>query len=232
MCVMKIFLAIGSLLIAVFVACTASRPAGSQLLVNGNATVVQSPTQTTDASAQDKPTCQLTLAGAPDIKGLRLGMTPEQVLALFPGSSEDAEIRASLAAPPSKFGTSSFVVRPEKYASKDKFAGVNQITFTLLDGRVSTFTVGYNGPEYPHVDKFVAKFIEGTNLPAADQWEAYVGMDNQLKTLKCTEFEIRVFAGGAGGNLNYALMRDLEADKKLKDRRAKAKAQATPTPGE
>ena len=55
-------------------------------------------------------------------------------------------------------------------------------------------------------------------------------MDNQLKILKCSEIEIRVFAGGPGGNLNYVLMRDLEADKKLKDRRAKARAKATPTP--
>jgi hypothetical protein len=157
-------------------------------------------------------------------------MTPEQVLALFPGSNEDAEIRARLSQPPSQFGVSGFVVRPDKYESKDKFAGIGQITFTLLDGRVSSFSVGYNGPEYAHVDKFVAKFVEGTNLPPADQWEAYVGMDTQLKTLKCTDFETRVFAGGAGGNLNYVLMRDLEADKRLKERRDKARAAATPTP--
>jgi hypothetical protein len=159
-------------------------------------------------------------------------MTPEQVLALFPGSNEDAEIRSSLAKPPSQFGMSSFSLRPDKYASRDKFAGINYITFTLLDGRVSNFTVGYNGPEYSHVDTFVAKFVEGTTLPAPDQWEAYVGMDNSLKMLKCTEVEIRVFAGGPGGNLNYALMRDLVADKKLKDRRDKARAKAAPTPGQ
>jgi len=227
---MKPFFAIGSLLIAVSVACSACKSAGSQSLANSNPAVVQSPSQTNNADGQDKPTCQLTLAGAPDIKGIRLGMTPEQVLALFPGSNEDADLRSRLSQPPSPFGVSGFVVRPDKYQSKDKFAEVTQITFTLLDGRVSTFSVGYNGPEYSHVDKFVAKFVEGTNLPAVDQWEAYVGMDNQLKSLKCSEVEIRVFAGGQGGNLNYVLMRDLEADKKLKDRRAKARAKATPTP--
>ena len=155
-------------------------------------------------------------------------MTPKEVLALFPGSEEDAEVRASLARPPSQFGVSGFLIRPDRYKSKDTFAGINQITFTLLDGRVSCFSVGYNGPEYSHVDKFVAKFVEGTNLPAADDWEAYVGMDTQLKMLKCTDFEIRVFAGGPGGNLNYVLMKDLEAEKKLKDRRDKARAKPTP----
>jgi hypothetical protein len=155
-------------------------------------------------------------------------MTAEEVLAQFPGSKDDAEVRASLARPPSQFGVSSFLIRPTKYESKDRFEGINQITFSLLDGRVSNFTVGYNGPEYSHVDKFVAKFVEGTNLPAVDQWEAYVGMDNNLKILKCVDFEIRVFTGGQGGNLNYVLMKDLESEKKLKERRDKAKAKATP----
>jgi hypothetical protein len=228
---MKIFLAIFFFLITISDACTASRSAGSPSLANSNPAVVQSPVQSSNASAQEKPTCQLTLAGAPDMKGLRLGMTADEVLALFPGSKDDAEVRTSLSRPPSQFGVSSFLIRPEKYESKDKFAGVNQITFTLLDGRVSNFSVGYNGPEYSHVDKFVTKFIEGTNLPAVDQWEAYVGMDNSLKILKCTDFEVRVFAGGQGGNLNYALMKDLAAEKKLKERRDKARAKATP-PGQ
>lgn len=235
-------LAIVSLVIGVSVACSEYKPAGSQSLASNNSIVGQSPDQTSNASGQasnasgqasntsvhDKPDCQLTLAQAPVINGLKLGTTVEEVLALFPGIKEDAEVRSSLSRLPSQFGVSGFVVRPARYESKEKFAGINQITFTLLDGRVSNFTVGYNGPEYSHVDKFVAKFTEGTNLPAADQWEAYAGMDTQLKTLKCTDFEIRVFAGGQGGNLNYVLMRDLVADEKLKERRKKAREKAAP----
>lgn len=217
------------LLMGISSACSASKSAGSQSAQNNNSQA-QLPAQT-NATVQEKPTCQLTSVGAPDIKGLKPGMTPDEVLALFPGSKDDAEVRASLARPPSQFGVSSFLIKPDKYESpKEKFAGVSQITFTLLDGGVSSFSIGYNGPEYSHVDKFVAKFIEGTNLPAPDQWEAYVGMDNQLKILKCTDFEIRVFAGGEGGKLNYVLMKDLEAEKKLKERRDKARAQATPKP--
>ncbi len=162
------------------------------------------------------------------MKGLRLGMTPEQVLALFPGSEEDAEVRSSLSRPRTEFGESEFLIRPAKYESGEKFAGLKQIVIDLLDGRASRFHIEYNGPEYSHVDKFVAKFIEGTNLPAVDQWEAYVGMDSQLKTLKCKDFEIKVFTGGQGGNLNYVDIRDLEADKKLEDRRKKAEEKATP----
>ena len=228
---MKIFLAIIFFSITVSVACTASRSAGSPSLANRNRAVVQTPAQTSNASAQEKPTCQLTLAGAPDIKGLRLGMTTEEVLTLFPGSKEDTDVRPFLSRPPSQFGESELLIRPAKYESKEKFAGIKQITFTLLDGRVSDFTVGYDGPEYSHVDKFVAKFIEGTSLPTTDQWEAYVGMDNSLKILRCTDFETNVFIGGPGGNLNYVMMKDLEAEKKLKKRMDEAEKKAKP-PGQ
>ncbi len=155
-------------------------------------------------------------------------MTTEEVLALFPGSKDDPELRPSLSKPPSQFGTSGFLIKPSQYETREKFVDIKQITFTFLDGRVSKMYVGYNGPEWPHVDKFVARIVEGTTLPGPDRWEAYVGMDNQLKTLTCIGFEIRVFAGGPGGNINYVQMQDLEADKKLKERRAKAKATATP----
>lgn len=221
---MKSFLVIASLLIAISLACSGSKSAGSQPLPI-NSAPAQPSAQTT--TTQEKTPCTLTLAGAPTINGLRLGMTSDEVLVLFPGSKDDAEIRSSLSRPPTQFGTAGFVVRPDRFESKEKFAGINQITFTLLDGRVSSFTVGYNGPEYSHVDKFVEKFVEGRNLPA-DAWEPYVGMDNQLKILKCSEIEIRVFAGGPGGNLNYVLVKDLVADKKLKDRRAKAREKSTP----
>ena len=99
-----------------------------------------------------------------------------------------------------------------------------------MDGRVYEFTVGYSGPEYSHVDKYVTKCVESTGLPPTDQWGAYVGMDNQMKTLTCAEFEVRAFAGGQGGSLNYVVVKDLVADQKLKDRRAKARAAASPTP--
>src|ERR1051325_3188530 len=201
---------------------------------NGNvkANVNSNQVANSNASAEQTPNsnCQLSMAGAPNIKGLKLGMTPDEVLLLFPSSKDDEEVRKHLSQPPSPFGVSDFIIRPEKFGSKDKFKDVTQITFNCLDGRVSAFTVGFNGPEYAHVDQFVTKFIEGTNLPPVDQWQAYVGMDNQLKMLSCKDFEVRVFVGGEGGKLNYVFVKHLEADKKLRDRRAKARARVTPSP--
>ena len=122
------------------------------------------------------------------------------------------------------------MITPSKYDSREEFAGIGGIVFTLFDGRISNLRLNYNGPAYSHVDKFVAKSVEGTSLPPADQWEAYVGLDTQLKILKCADFEINVFAGGPGGNLNYVDIKDLEAAKEFKARRDKAKQTATPTP--
>ena len=182
--------------------------------------------QTNVAPPPKKTVYPLTLAQSPTINGLRLGMTPEQVLALFPGSKTDKDVQRDLNSPPSRFGVSSFMIKPAKYSTKTKFDRVTQIIFTLFDGRVSTIYVGYDSPVWEHVDEFVTDFSKGRNLPAADEWEAYVGMDTQLKTLNCKEFEVSLFAGGKNVQINYAQVRDLLALQKYKERRAKAKAEA------
>jgi hypothetical protein len=157
-------------------------------------------------------------------------MIPDEVLALFPGSKQDPEVTAKIPAAPGRFGFSSFSITPAKYGKDEEFKQVTQISVNLLDGKVSAFTINYSGPAWPHVDKSVENFVEGTSLPPANQWEAYSGLNDQMKTLTCADFSIRVFAS-PGGNPNYVVVQDLEADKKLKERRRKAREQASPTPG-
>jgi len=184
----------------------------------------ESPGQTANPGGP-KAICSLFVAQAPDIQGLKLGMTSDEVLADFPGSRDDAEVRSDLSRPP-QYGGTRFLIRPDKFGVKEKFAGIKKITFTFLDGRVSAMNAGYDGPEWKNVDEFVAKFSEGKTLPPADAWEAAIGMDTQLKTLKCSGFEISIFAGGKGGNINYVQLRDLAAEKELANRRAKAREKA------
>src|SRR5207247_5855772 len=199
------------LVIAASVACVPNKSALSST-PNNNAPSHQPSDQTNNNSTeQSNATCSLTMAAAPVLNGLKLGMTPDEVLVLFSGSKDDAEVKATLARPPSPLGVSELLIRPAKFESKEKFAGIGHITFNLLDGHVSSFSVGYNGPEYSHVDKFVEKFVEGTNLPPPDQWQAYVGMDTQLKILTCKDFEIRVFTGDEVGSVNYVLYRYVRA---------------------
>lgn len=159
-------------------------------------------------------------------------MTPNEILALFPGSKNDAELQAEISRPPRAHGNSSFVIRPEKYENKAEYLTISQITVSLLDGRVSRLTIGYKGPQWRHIDEFVSKFVEGTVFPAADQWQPYAGLDEQMKTLTCADFSIQIFAGGEGGSLNYVQLQDLEADKKLKERRKKAAEAASPSPSQ
>src|SRR5205085_2195165 len=185
------------LVIAASIACVPNKSALSSS-ANANTPINQPSEQPANSTEQSSSNCSLTMAAAPVLNGLKLGMTPDEVLALFPGSKDDPEVRSILSRPPTQLGVSELLIRPAKFESKEKFAGIGHITFNLLDGRVSTVNVGYNGPVYSHVDQFVTKFVEGTNLPPPDQWQAYVGMDTQLKILTCKDFEIRVFAGGEG----------------------------------
>jgi hypothetical protein len=172
------------------------------------------------------------MTSAPSINGLKLGMTAAEVVAVFPGSKDDAELRSQLSRPPTQLGATELAIRPNILASKPAFNGVSHITFSLLDGRVSALTVHYNGPAWEHVDKFVEKLAGEMNLPPTEQWEAYVGNETQIKTLTCADFSVRANAAGEGGNLNYVSIKDLEAEKKLKERRRKAREQLSPTPGE
>lgn len=226
--VMKLLMLPAGVLLAFSCACKLEP---SSATANGNANVnANAPAVASSSNQEAKPNCPLRIAVAPVLHGLKLGMTPDEVLALFPGSKDDADVQALLSRPPSQFGGTELVIHPQKFESKDKFAGIDHINFSFLDGRAHTINVGYTGPAYSHVDEFVNKFVAGTSMPSAEQWQAYPGMDTQMKTLTCQDFEVRVFVGGEGGNLNYVLLTDLEASKKLKERRAKARAKPSPTP--
>jgi len=228
---MKPFFAIATLLIAVSMACTL-KSAGSQSSANGESSRQPSGSPPVSTTSQTSDRCTLKLAGAPAVHGLSLGMTADEVLSLFPGSKDDPDLKARLMRPPEQFGTSQFVIHPEKYESKDSFAGVGQIVFSLLDGRVFSIYVGYNGPQFSHVDQFVEKISQQFSLPPASQWDAFTGMDTTLKTLKCDEFHVEAFIGGKGGSLNHLTVKDLVAEKKLNERSEKAdkQAQGSPTP--
>jgi hypothetical protein len=200
----KQFLAVGLLLI------------GASFIVSGQTA--------REIDEQAEPACKMTLAQAPVTNGIKLGMTRDQVLALFPGSREDSELRASLYRPANPSGETTFSINPERYASKAKFPRVTLIRFTLMDDHVSSFNVSYDGPQWAHVDEFIEKLSAVTKLPGADAWDPYVGMDTQLKTLTCKGFVISLFAGGKNvHNINYVELKDRAAQKLIKERRAKAR---------
>lgn len=145
-------------------------------------------------------------------------MTPEEVLALFPGSKDDQQIKATLSAPVDELGVSSFSLTPAKYGAPRSFSDVTSITFSLFDKRLSKIYFSYGG-QWPNVDKFVEHFVGETNLPPPSEWQGYPGMENQMKVMKCTGFEVHAFANGQG--LTYVELTDLVAEKLMKDREEK-----------
>ena len=222
---MKFFLLIIFAIAIAFLACKSEMPSAPAKTVPPP----QESSSPVPVAHEQASTCSLTKERAPVVNGLRLGMTSEEVFTALPGSRNDPELEVQLKQSPSRLGVSSFVIHTERMESKQKFAGISQFTFNLLDGRVYSLNIGYDGPAYSNVDEFVTKFVQGTHLPPADKWQTATGLDNQMKTLTCNNFEVRVFAGGENGKLNYVSLTDLDAAKRLKDRRATARAQSTPT---
>jgi hypothetical protein len=135
-----------------------------------------------------------TLSESPAIRGLKLGMNTEQVLALFPGSSQSQEFKNRIANaqgyPNYGFALIGFSGRQ----NADMFAGIDNISVELFDDRVVHLAVNYAGPNsYPrganwsNLDGFIAKLSEAFRLPNASAW---LQTSATSKALKCGEIEI------------------------------------------
>src|SRR6185436_9097502 len=155
--------------------------------------------QTTSATGGD---CKLTVAQAPAIRGIRLGMTIDQALGVFPGAQADSDVKASLAR--GSFGAQQAFVDPGKYESKEKFVGVKLINMTFLDGRLTHFWIGYNEPEWKSDEQFAARVAEALGLPGVRSWKPSL---NGLG-LSCDAFQIAVSIAGT----NSIWMNDLRVD--------------------
>jgi len=163
--------------------------------------------------------CKLTLAQAPAIRGIRLGMSADQVLAQIPGSEADSALLARLAR--DYFGSRSAVVTPGRYVtSKEKFGGINVINLHFLDGRLVSFSIQYDGPEWRSNEQFVARLAEVLNLPGVGSWKA---SSNGL-AIACDGFEI----AGQGPTPPSIAMKDMKVDanKIVRDREEVPKEKA------
>lgn len=183
------------------------------------ATFTFAQTQTPGSPA---PRCTLTLAQSPTIRGVKLGMTAEEVLALFPGRSENPTIRAALNDAPKAFGVARFGV---SISRDDKpFDGVNQFDFEFLDNQLTSFYLGYNGPEWKNVDEFISRLSSSLKMPAVDYWEPH-SLETNYKSVKCAGFDVRV-AVTPGGSSNYVRVSDPRAPQTVTVRQNEVKERA------
>ena len=173
--------------------------------------------------------CSVEPAQSPVIRGIKLGMKLDDVLALFPGSREDQYIKNEIAnvgfysgmKTLPRFGVVNFGVLPAKYSTKNRFAGIETFYFTFLDDHLVNYQVEYRQPPWPRVDEFIEKIAGAFNLPPADKWST----ENPVrKNLACDGFTVQAYTQDGRANLIIKTGDDPIAIQR--ERRAAAEAQA------
>jgi len=179
------------------------------------------------SSTSHKTQCTLGLSQAPELYGLRLGMSAGEVLALFPGSGEDEYVQRTLSRSQSSgsIGHAWLKINPHKYSAESRYAEVKIFALRILDGRVFYINVEFNGPQWKSVDEFISRYAGELNLPTPDAWEQ--AQYSISKYLICDGFEIRFYAAPQrSSNTNYIDIIDNLAAKILNDRKARGKDKA------
>ena len=179
--------------------------------------------------ASQSPQCSVKLAQSPAVRGIRLGMRLDDVLATFPGSRENEFIKNAISnvgfysgiQTPARFGVVNFGVLPSEYATKNQFAGIESFYFTFVDERLVNYQVQYPQPPWPKIDEFIEKIAGAFNLPPADKWTTE---NFARKNLACDGFTIQAYTQDGRANLILKTGDDPFAIQR--ERRAAAEAQA------
>ena len=123
--------------------------------------------------------CQLRVEQSPEVRGLRLGMTLEEVKKRYPALEIPAADEAS--------GTD---IEVNKYGPNWRgdlgfnLEGVNRINFSSVDGRVSRISIHYERkPERISREEFSSLLSETFNLPSF------------IDRLECYDFRVIAYAG-------------------------------------
>jgi hypothetical protein len=178
--------------------------------------------------------CTLTLAQAPTLRGLKLGMNQAQVLARFPGvsleradklglsrlrlafidvdlypigsSNRDRGMQLDIAA-----GTTegrSFTADSSKFPD---LKGVRRIQFRFVDGHIAYVLLGYDDSfKWNSVDEFTQTVSKNLGLPG--DWRAPLDSDrvDKEKELRCEGFLIAAAVGGDMSDSRIAAQLSLE----------------------
>lgn len=176
-----------------------------------------------------KPTCKLPLAQAPVIRGLRLGMTNDELFAIFPANEREGFDRVQQlkkAELPPNYGYTGFHFNPPNYATKDRFTGIDYLTFGLFDGKVVSIGARYiNIPQFDRPGQLMEIITRQFGLPEFKDWPNY-NEYSQDPSLPCEGFTFQVQAGGVySGSFSISLTdptyKKIVEDRKQADRAKK-----------
>lgn len=141
--------------------------------------------QTTDQSYTG---CNLAREKAPAIRGVKLGLTADELHTLLPGIREDYK---DVLVSARKFPEFGGAFLNATVVDKD----IEGFNFSLFDDHVVQYTVFYRGPNsvprgpnWPNLDDFIARFADAYHLPGPANWL----LDSGFKVLKCKGFEVRI----------------------------------------
>jgi len=163
------------------------------------ATLTMTALSQTQNQPENTPVCNLSLSQAPVIRGIRLGMKPDEWLKLFPGSAQDEKIKAILDKPPTypRYGVKDITFFPSNsqngfnYLSREKFSGIDSVSLTLFDNQIIGISISYApypdiGNPWDDAAQLITIFSETFNLPQVSAWNKTV----DRAVLKCAGFEL------------------------------------------
>ena len=134
----------------------------------------------TKASAQQGAACNLSVGQSPRLRGLRLGMTAEQLGKLYPRLPA---LKAD------EFGQARANFSSLKDVDEAAFEGVESIQLNFVDERLVEFGVYYRAVPFDSLSQFTAKLRESLKLP-----EAWEGEGENTRTLACEGFRMEAGA--------------------------------------
>jgi hypothetical protein len=158
--------------------------------------------------------CHLAREGISSLYGVKLGMSLEEVISLFPGSAGDANVRRALELSQSPDLASSIrIVIAAHKAINQNLADVKQFFFQFRNRRLFSLHVDYLSPQWKNVNEFIERRGHLLNLPAANGWEPVEGNSLSSRYLICDGIEIRFYAAPARStNLNYIKLTDTSVE--------------------
>jgi hypothetical protein len=171
-----------------------------------------------------KTKCKMTLAQAPAIRGLRLGMTSDDLFAFFPANESEQSDRAhqlKSAELHPHYGYASFQLDPSRYATRDRFTSIGSLNFGLFDKKVVYISAAYsNMPILDRMGQVMEIITRQFGLPEFKAWPGYSESWEHYNSpsLSCEGFTFQ--AHGGGGFISITLTDP--AYKKIADERKRA----------
>lgn len=183
-------------------------------------------TQTAELPKPEPPPqnskCKLTLAQAPVIRGLRLGMTSDELFTIFPANERQEFDRAQQlksAELPPNYGHTSFQFNLSTYATKDRFTGIGYLSIGLFDRKVVYIRADYsNTPQFDRPGQLMEIITKQFGLPEFKDWPGYSEyLSNPSLSCDGFTFQVSGYSGSFSIELTDPTYKKIAEDRKRAD---------------